>query len=1014
MKYKVLTLIMLIPLVLMVCVFSAANFTSLQVPISVSSVTLFHDKLEIINLAESDTFQINAQVMPINASNKGLIYTYESVGSNPTPVLEISEQGLVKASGFGTAKVIVTSKDGAFKKSFLLEVTSTVATELIANLSTDEEIFVGDEFEILASVMPNEAIDKNVKFTSSDTNIVQVNQLTGECRAISSGRVTLKATLANGLGGALEQIFNIIVLPNSGNPITFNGKANLTENIFSENFSVVMEINFKDLHDIGFALEEKDIILDYDSSKIENIELNLISSDNGIYKYNLTINSINDKDFSLKVNLDFENYASYKSEINLSKIVDLNDLEVKLSNFKEYIKLNERNEFQVEILPSDFTGYSVNAFFKNERIALVKTGDTYNYLGTSACSDELVVEISYEGEVISKTTKSVQVLNPPITLAFEINPKDYGIEELPTIGDEIIENGQYVTKKTKFNFVPEVDFSNIELKSLDESIARFVNDELEILKEGKVTIQATELQSKLLGSPLTCELTIRCVKGVEVGTYSDLVKAVEEGKQVVLTQDIMLGEQLVQVNPDGTKTLLKSKEECARILNSEVKQIKTTAEWDYYKNNPDYKYTTPPTVNYIMKFTNNVYGNGYYLNADNITNMVDATNSLYSFAVFRGPLNLVAIPEASVKAQDNICFIATDNVMLNNVELIGANLNGLETTDLSSLNYVGTVLEVMGDNVKIVNSRISNGRNCVRVYGKEYGKEDEKINVLIASSVISNAREFLVKMGTNKKLDGNFANSSGINLADGNLSSEVWEACSPKIENYRHLNDGTLSKEEYEALVEQYNNDQNFQDLIYTNLTIRDCVLHTSGLFSIGLESSFAGPALDGGRFNSWNFADYGWIDIIGTSYPTMLNLEGDVRIYDWKKLSNIDTTILIDGDLFDLDLAEMIENVYSEGKFTDIITEVDGVKYAHGGIVMFGGGKNYTLVNTEGAKDLGNYSVSLDSLNSSLTSMLKYASGREDFRVLMYGKNSSFNYYKQLTDMQSGEAYSNLGKYTF
>ena len=45
---------------------------------------------------------------------------------------------------------------------------------------------------------------------------------------------------------------------------------------------------------------------------------------------------------------------------------------------------------------------------------------------------------------------------------------------------------------------------------------------------------------------------------------------------------------------------------------------------------------------------------------------------------------------------------------------------------------------------------------------------------------------------------------------------------------------------------------------------------------------------------------------------------------------------------------------------------------------------------------------------------MLKYASGKEEFRALMYGKNSSFNYYKQQTDMQSGEAYNNLGKYVF
>ena len=102
MKSKVLTLILLIPLVLMVCVFSAANFTALQIPISVNSVAIYHENLEVINLAENNVFQINAQAMPINASNKGLIYSYESVNGKQLPNLEIDENGMVKASGVGS------------------------------------------------------------------------------------------------------------------------------------------------------------------------------------------------------------------------------------------------------------------------------------------------------------------------------------------------------------------------------------------------------------------------------------------------------------------------------------------------------------------------------------------------------------------------------------------------------------------------------------------------------------------------------------------------------------------------------------------------------------------------------------------------------------------------------------------------------------------------------------------------------------------------------------------------
>lgn len=1014
MKYKVLTLILLIPLVLMVCVFSAANFTSLKIPISVNSVAVYHERLEVINLAENNTFQINAQVMPINASNKGLIYTYESVNGKQLPNLEIDEHGFVKASGFGTAKVVVTTKDGAYKKSFLLEVTSTVATELVANLSAEDDIFAGDEFEILTTVLPEAALDKNVKFSSSDNNIVKIDPITGKCKALSSGRVELKATLENGISGKIEKSFNVLVMPNSSlNPVSFNGAQNLEDNIFSDNYSVIMEVNFLDLHNLGFELSKTDILLNYDNSTVDSINLEEISKDNGIYKYKLEINGVLGEEFNLSVKLNYENYESYSSTIKLNKIVDLQDLEIRLVNFKNYIKLNATNQFKIEILPQDFSGYNLEVSFENSNIMLIENSGVYYYKGTAVGSNKLIVKVFYEGEMIAQISRDVEILNPPTSLDFVANTENYGIEDLLTLGNQKIVLGEYVEKRTMFDFVADVNLEDIEFSVDDEGIAKFVDGELVVLNEGKVTIQAKEKKSALLGVDLMCEITVRCVKGVEVGSYKDLVQATEEGKPVVLTQDIMLGEELVKVNPNGTTTLLKSKEECAQILKSEVKQIETTAEWDYYKY---YKnYTTPPTINYIIKFTNNVYGNGYFLNANNITNMVDATNSLREFAVFRGPLNLVAIPDASVKAQDNICFIASDNVMINNVELIGANLNGIETTDLAGLNYVGTVLEVMGDNVKIVNSRIKNGRNCVRVFGKESGQEDEKINVLIESCVISNAREFLIKMGTNRKITGEFKNADKIDLADGNLSESTWEECAPSIENFKHLNDGTLTEQEYNALVEEYKNSTDFQNLIMTNLTLKNSVLHTSGLFSVGIETSFAGPALDGGKFSSWNFAEYGWIDIAGTSYPTQLNLEGDVRIYDWKKLSNIDTSILIDGDMFDLDLAQMINDVYSNGGFTDIITEVGNEKFAHGGIVMYGGGKNYCLVNNNmTSAELGNYSIGLDSLNSALTSILKYASGKENFRMFMYGKNSDFNYYKQVADLQSGDAYNSLGKYIF
>ena len=45
---------------------------------------------------------------------------------------------------------------------------------------------------------------------------------------------------------------------------------------------------------------------------------------------------------------------------------------------------------------------------------------------------------------------------------------------------------------------------------------------------------------------------------------------------------------------------------------------------------------------------------------------------------------------------------------------------------------------------------MKNGRNVLRIYGTE--NENEKINVRIESSIIANAREFLVKIGVSEEI----------------------------------------------------------------------------------------------------------------------------------------------------------------------------------------------------------------------------------------------------------------------
>ena len=285
----------------------------------------------------------------------------------------------------------------------------------------------------------------------------------------------------------------------------------------------------------------------------------------------------------------------------------------------------------------------------------------------------------------------------------------------------------------------------------------------------------------------------------------------------------------------------------------------------------------------------------------------------------------------------------------------------------------------------------------------------ERIDVSVESCIISNAREFLVKTGTNRKVPGQYVRQG--------LSYDV-EAMEPSL-----AADGVTYMPRDDSLVA----DETFREtFVLTELTLKDSALYNSGLFCIGVESAFAGPMLDGGML-----APAGWRDLGGTSYAAVLKLVGDVRMYDWKSVSDVDSSTLIElsggaaeAGLSFLSLAvgAMLSKVraYGGDAYADMIDSDGTGDYVHGGIAFYGGGKNYSMLDlTEftGAA-LGEYSVNLsvlaegeeNSLDSALYlqgTMLPLAAGTQDFRFFMYGADGEMNRAAQSALLSSGEAFS-------
>ena len=344
-------------------------------------------------------------------------------------------------------------------------------------------------------------------------------------------------------------------------------------------------------------------------------------------------------------------------------------------------------------------------------------------------------------------------------------------------------------------------------------------------------------------------------------------------------------------------------------------------------------------------------------------------------------------------------FAVYENVTLSNVELRSCDLDtgDSSTYDLVDLDYTGTTVEVLGDNVNIKYSRISNGRTVLRVFG-DINDATKDIHLNIQNSVLSNGREFIIRMGSNCFVTGTLEDSS-INLPNSSLSSF------PAHIAYDKMSDS--EKKDYE------------ESFIKTYVNVKNTAFRNSGIFCIGIDSHFSGPLLANGPAAlgnpNYNAMLGGWKNLAKTSYGAKLTFEEDVRIYDWKNLDDVDSSTLIEvigflnNDTFgkmELNVKQLVRDLSANKNYETILVKYNEKDYVHGGIAFFGGGKNYGVFDNSNytSHTLTGYTVSLSDTS---VQYLALAAGSQPFYFLLHDRTSSFSPQQQENILKTNEAYS-------
>lgn len=170
-----------------------STWVKIKVTANNTNVTGISATLSKNTISVGESTQVMANVTPSTAKNKSVTYA----SGNPA-VAVVNNAGIVTGVGAGTAAITVTSVSNPNVKS---SVTVTVQAVPVTGITLDRsemELPVSRTLKLTPTIIPANATNKSVTWSSSDSSIAEVND-NGTVTGKALGTATITATASSGV-----------------------------------------------------------------------------------------------------------------------------------------------------------------------------------------------------------------------------------------------------------------------------------------------------------------------------------------------------------------------------------------------------------------------------------------------------------------------------------------------------------------------------------------------------------------------------------------------------------------------------------------------------------------------------------------------------------------------------------------------------------------------------------------------------------------------------------------------
>ena len=192
MVIMIILLILCLPLILMLSLFTTTEVVSIMVDVPVRGIDVVVEELVELDLDRGESFAVDYVISPTEAANTDVVFYFHTLGDAKLADFTV-DGNVITPTSYGSARVIVETVDGGYRDSFDVVVYSK-RVESIHSTLDKTELTIGETAKILTSYYPTVVRDEGLAYRVVEGEDVVTVSSTGTVRATGIGTAVIEVT----------------------------------------------------------------------------------------------------------------------------------------------------------------------------------------------------------------------------------------------------------------------------------------------------------------------------------------------------------------------------------------------------------------------------------------------------------------------------------------------------------------------------------------------------------------------------------------------------------------------------------------------------------------------------------------------------------------------------------------------------------------------------------------------------------------------------------------------------